>query len=309
MVVSSRFLEATGAVAGVEEREAPGAVGGLDHARREAGLADGGGLLVAGDAADAHWPAEDRRLGRPVVGIAVAHLRQDRARHIEKPQQVVVEGALGDIVEQRARGIGGIGGMHPAAGQPPQQEGVDGAEGEMAVPGERARALDVVEQPGDLGGGEIGIEQQPGLGRDRRLVPRQLQRPADVGRAPVLPDDGAVDRLAAAPVPDEAGLALVGDADGGNVGGGEPGGGDRLPRRLHRRAPDVLGVVLDPAGGRIVLGKLALPRPQSAEVGAEHDGAARRRALIDRQNRPGFGHALLPFRFGAASPIANPFIP
>ena len=183
--------------------------------------------------------------------------------------------------------------MHSAAGQPPQQEGVDGAEGEMAVLGARARALDVVEQPGDLGGGEIGIEQQPGLGRDRRLVPCLLQRPAHVGRASVLPDDGAVDRLAAAPVPDEAGLALVGDADGGNVAGVELGGGHRLARRLHRGAPDVLRIVLDPAGSWIVLGKLALPRPERAQLGTEHDGAARRRTLIDRQNRPGLAIALL----------------
>ena len=183
--------------------------------------------------------------------------------------------------------------MHLAAGEAPQQEGVDGAEGEMAGLGERARALHVVEQPGDLGGREIGIEQQPGLGRDRRLVPRPLQRPAHVGRAPVLPDDGAVDRLAAAPVPDDAGLALVGDADGGNVAGRELGGGERLPRRLHRRAPDVLRVVLDPARGRVVLGELALPRPERAQVRSEYDGAARRGALIDRQNRPRLGHALL----------------
>ena len=127
-------------VAGIEQRKAAGAVGGLHHARREAGLADGGGLLVAGDAADRHGRAEDRRLGRAVVGIAVAHLRQDRARHIEQPQQVVVPGALGDVVEQRARGVGGVGGVHAAARQPPQQEGVDGAEGEMAGLGQpRAR--------------------------------------------------------------------------------------------------------------------------------------------------------------------------
>ena len=34
-----------------------------------------------------------------------------------------------------------------------------------------ARAIDVFEQPGDLAGGEIGIEHQPGLGCDLRLVP------------------------------------------------------------------------------------------------------------------------------------------
>jgi hypothetical protein len=251
------------------------------------------GLLVAGDAADADGFAEDRRLGGAKVGIAVAHLRQDRARHIEEPQQVVVEGALADVVEQRARGVGGIGGMHLAAREPPQQEGVDGTECKMPALA-RARAPSTLSSSqAILVAGEIGVEQQPGLGRDRRLVARPLERPAHVGRAPVLPDDGAVDGLAAATVPDDAGLALVGDADGGDVAGGQPGGGERLPRRLHRRAPDVLRVVLDLARPWIVLGELALPRPERAQVRSEHDGPARRGALIDRQNRARLGHALL----------------
>ena len=47
--------------AGVEQRKAAGAVGRFDHARREAGLADGGGLLVAGDARDRDRAAEQIR--------------------------------------------------------------------------------------------------------------------------------------------------------------------------------------------------------------------------------------------------------
>jgi hypothetical protein len=38
--------------AGVEQGKAAGAIGGFHHARRKTGLADGGGLLVAGDAED-----------------------------------------------------------------------------------------------------------------------------------------------------------------------------------------------------------------------------------------------------------------
>ena len=125
-----------------------------------------------------------------------------------------------------------------------------------------ARAVDVVEQPGDLGGREIGVEQQAGLGRHRRLVAGRLERAAHVGRAPILPDDGVVDRLARAPVPQHAGLALVGDADGGDIAAPQPGGGQRLARRLDRRAPDVLRIVLDPAGGGEVLGELALGEAQ-----------------------------------------------
>ena len=64
--------------------------------------------------------------------------------------------------QQRARGVGGVGDVHAAAGQPPDQQAVDGAEGELAALGASRAPGDVVEQPGDLGGGEIGIEQQPG---------------------------------------------------------------------------------------------------------------------------------------------------
>ena len=275
----------------IEEREAARAVGGLDHAGLEAGLADGGRLLVAGDAEDGDGGAEDRRLGHPVGGIAVAHLGQHGARHVEQREQIVVEGALGDVVEQGARGVGGVGGVHLAAGEAPDQEAVDGAEGQVPGLGERARALHVVEQPGDLGGGEVGIQQQAGLGRDGRLVPGALEGAARLRRAPVLPHDGAVDGPARAPIPDDAGLALVGDADGGDVACLQLRSCERLAGRFDGRAPDVLGIVLHPARGRIVLGELALREPQDAQIGAEHDGAARGGALIDRQHRARLGHA------------------
>ena len=47
--------------------------------------------------------------------------------------------------------------------------------------------------------------------------PSALQFGADVGGAAVLPDDGAVHGLAGGAVPHHGGLALVGDADRGDV--------------------------------------------------------------------------------------------
>ena len=86
-----------------------------------------------------------------------------------------------------------------------------------------ARApIDMVEQPGDLGGREIRIEHQAGFLRDRGLMPGRAQRRAGVGGAAVLPDDGVVDRPAVDAIPDDRGLALVGDADAGDVLGAEP---------------------------------------------------------------------------------------
>ena len=87
---------------GVEHGKAAGAVGRLHHAGRETGLPDQGGLLIAGDAANRHRGAQDRGLGQPEIGVAIAHLRQDGARHPEDPQQVLVEGPLGNIIKQGA---------------------------------------------------------------------------------------------------------------------------------------------------------------------------------------------------------------
>ena len=123
-----------------------------------------------------------------------------------------------DVVDQRARGIGGVGRVHLAAGQPPDQEAVDRAGEKLAALGALARAFHIVEQPGDLGAGKIGVEQQAGLFREFLLQPLLLQLLAERRGAAVLPDDGVVDRLAGRLVPDDDGLALVGDADRRDVG-------------------------------------------------------------------------------------------
>ena len=65
---------------------------------------------------------------------------------------------------------------------------------------------------------------------------------------------------------------------------------ERAAARLERRRPDLLGVVLDPAVGRKMLGELALSGRQGASLGVEHHGAAAGRALIDGEQAGGIGH-------------------
>ena len=69
---------------------------------------------------------------------------------------------------------------------------------------------------------KYGIEQQAGLLRDHRLVARPSEPLHRLGGAPVLPDDGVVDRPAGRPLPHDHRLALVGDADAGNGGAPTP---------------------------------------------------------------------------------------
>ncbi len=105
---------------GIEQREAAGAVGRFHHAGLEAALPDRRRLLVAGHAENADGRAEQGGLGRAEFARAVADLRQHRRRHAEYPAQSVVPLPARNIEQQRARGIGGIGGVHPAAGEAPQ---------------------------------------------------------------------------------------------------------------------------------------------------------------------------------------------
>ena len=74
----------------------------------------------------------------------------------------------------------------------------------------------VVEQPLDLGAGEVRVEEQAGPLSEQRLQAGGLQLVADRSRAAVLPDDGVGDWMAVA-VPDDGRLTLVGDTDGGDV--------------------------------------------------------------------------------------------
>ena len=189
-----------------------------------------------------------------------------------------------DVVEQGARRVGRVGDMRPAAGQPPDHVAVDGAEEDLAAPRPLARSFVGVEDPFELGSGEVGIEQQAGAGGDEGLVARGAQLGAEPGGAAVLPDDGAAERAAGGAFPDECGLALVSDPDSRDVGWQHARPLDRAAAGGGDGRPDVVGIVLDPSRAREVLGILLLGRRDEVQALVEDDGAARGRALVDRQN-------------------------
>ena len=276
--------------AGVHDCEAAGAVGALRHAGREAGLPDRRRLLVACDSRDGEGVPEDFHRRGPEIGGTVPHFGKHALRHIEEPQQGFVPRLRVDVEEQGARRIGGVGGVDGSAGEAPDEEGVDGAEREIARHGACARTIDVVEDPCDLAGGETGIEQQPGLLARRRLVPGVAQHSALRHGAAILPHDGAVDGSPARSVPYHRGLALVGDADGGDgaVCRSECLAGDREGRRS-----DLLRIVLHPAAGRVVLRKLAPGNGANRTVEVEHDRTRAGRALVDGQQQGRIGHVVL----------------
>ena len=174
--------------------------------------------------------------------------------------------------------------MHLAARELPGEPGVHGAECELAALGAFAQARAVVEQPRELGAREIGIEEEAGLAGEERLEPRLSQLVTSRRGAAVLPDDGVPQGPPRAPVPEQRGFALVGDADGGDVGGGEAGGIERLGGYLALRMPDLHGVVLHPARLREDLAEFLLGDSKNTPITAEGDGAGAGGTLIEGED-------------------------
>src|SRR5690606_34400282 len=105
-----------------------------------------------------------------------------------------------NVEQERARRIGGVGGVGFALGQAPYQEAVHGAKSELAALGALGGARHLAQHPGDFGGGEVRVENQPGLAGDAGLVAASLEVGAILGGASVLPDDGVVDGAAIGPI-------------------------------------------------------------------------------------------------------------
>ena len=201
---------------GIEHQERAGSISALDIARGKACLPDESRLLIAGNSADGQRLTEHRGIADSEISGTVANLGQHAHGHVEHLAQRLVPTALANVVERGSARIGGIGEMRLAAAQPPDEKTVDGAEGDVAGGGRLARTRHSVEDPRDLGGGEIRVEAQAGLAAHVGLAMIESQLPASIRGAAILPDNGVVNGRAAATIPENGGFSLIGDADGGN---------------------------------------------------------------------------------------------
>ena len=128
-----------------------------------------------------------------------------------------------DVHELRAAGVGHVGDVEPSArpaGQVPDEPGIDRAEQGVAGLRLLARTGDVGEQPMQLEAGKIARQRQAGLGAQAILAAVGREARHQVVDARVLPDERVAERLAGAPIPQKRGLALVRDADRGEVADG-----------------------------------------------------------------------------------------
>ena len=245
-----------GLFARVHQEEAAGAVGVLHGTGLGAHLAEEGRLLVARDTADGNLVGEKGGLRDAVHLGTGADLWHHRRRDVQQRQEFGVPFQGVDIEQHRAGGVGDVGHMDLAAGELPDKPGIHGAEAEFSGLGLLAGAGHVVQDPADLGAGEVGVDDEARLLADEiSLVPQGV---AELGGAAVLPDDGVVHGLAGFRVPDDGGFPLVGNADAGDVQAVDAHFGDGLGDDGRLGRPDFHRVVLHPARFREILGELHL---------------------------------------------------
>src|SRR5262249_31069752 len=155
-----------------------------------------------------------------------------------KLEHSVVPGERPQIHEQRPRRVRHIGRVL-APGQAPDQKAVDRSERELTSLGPLAGAGYVVEEPSDLRSAEVRVENEAGHVSHLWLVAPALQRRAAIARAPILPDDRAMNRPSRRALPDERRFALVGDPDGSDTIAFYTGNFQRIAHGIDDARPDL----------------------------------------------------------------------
>ena len=143
----------------VHQHERAGAVRVLGVAGREGGLAEESGVLVSGDPGDGHTGAARRvRAGDSEHAAGGQDLRQRLDGNAEQRAQVRMPPQGPDVEQHRAAGVGGVGGVHLAAGEVPHDPAVDRPQREVGAVGYPALG----EHPLQLGSREVRVEHESG---------------------------------------------------------------------------------------------------------------------------------------------------
>ena len=202
-------------------------------------------------------------------------------RHAEKVAQPLRKARFAKRQQQGAAGIARIAYVIPAR-EFRYQPAFHRAEGEPTRSRRGRHRIVVFEQPAHLGGGKIGIEQKARFPVNILFPSALAQRRTVSGRAPVLPDNRARQRLQRVTVPGDHRLALVGDADRGNAFRAAV--AQHPARAIEARLPDFLRIVLHPAGPWKVLRDLRLRAAAKHAVAPEQHRAGGCGARVDDQN-------------------------
>ena len=116
----------------------------------------------------------------------------------------------------------------------------------------------MLQHPLELRAAEIRVDNQTRLFADHLRPTVALQLLAKLRRAAALPDDRRADRLARLAIPEHCRLALIRDADGGDIRRVHAAFANDLLQNRKLGRPDLVGVMFNPAVLRIILRKLPL---------------------------------------------------
>ena len=174
--------------------------------------------------------------------------------------------------------------MNPSldtSGEVPQQPGVRCPEQEISGFGRLPGALDVVKNPDNFAGGEVGGQRQPSLLAEVIAAVSGLHAVNHVLRSRVLPHNRVIDELSRGLIPHNCCLALVGNPKARDVVAGEGGPGKRFPHHFPGVIPNFLGIVLHPSGLGQNLFVLALALGNNPPRMVKNDGPGAGCSLIE----------------------------
>ena len=239
----------------------------------EASLAEEGRLLVPRRSGHGDGTAEP-------LGVRIAeqagggtHLGQEAFRYVQLLQNLVVPLQIPDVEHEGAGGVGIVGLVDLSLGQLPHEPGVHVSKEDLSPLRPLPDAGHVLQDPSDLGAGKIGVDDQAGLLAEGVHQPLGFQAVTVLRRAAALPDDGVADGLAGLLVPDDGSLPLVGDPKSRDVFrfSADLLHGPAADQQLG--LPDLVGIMLHPAGLRVVLGELPLGNTAYLPLFVEQDAA------------------------------------
>jgi hypothetical protein len=124
------------------------------------------GLLVAGHPRDRRSLAQGFAINGPEKPGAGLDRGEERAGDVERGEELVVPVPGLDVEDHGPGRVGVIGYVGPSSGEVINKPGVHGPEGQLAGLGFLAGPGRVIEQPFDLGPGEVSVNDEAGLGPD-----------------------------------------------------------------------------------------------------------------------------------------------
>ena len=158
-----------------------------------------------------------------------------------------------------------------AASQLPDKPCINSTENQVTGLSTGTGTLYIIQNPGNLGAGEISIKSKSGLLLEFLQKPLCLQVIHNPGGLTGLPYNRMIYRTPGILVPDYRSLTLVGDADSGNIACLQAALLQCTLHDLAHGAPDFLCIMLNPARLRKMLGKLLLSHADNLGIFIKND--------------------------------------